>query len=110
VETVPNPVQTLPCPPWCTVDHTDPKEVRGERATGDREHRRPVMRFASGLPPHHRDITVDVMALDVLEGEPYRDGPYIAIYGAELLSPEQARRIAVGLVEAAGVLEPETSV
>jgi hypothetical protein len=95
-----------PCPSWCKVRHDEPEIGRFERMEMLREHRREVLR-TSGQAPHHRDITIDVTAADSLE-DGHRDGPDVAIHGAEFLTVEKALVVSAGLVRACEIIEGET--
>lgn len=97
-----------PCPSWCKVRHDEPERARFERMEMLREHTRQVLRTPSGQAPHHRDITIDVTACDSLE-DGHRDGPHVAIYGAEFLTVEKALVVSANLVRACEIIEGETA-
>ncbi|MEH1013035.1 hypothetical protein V6U90_07980 [Micromonospora sp. CPCC 206060] len=91
----------LTCPPWCTVSHADPAELRNDSICDLRQHTRTV---AVVERDGQRVAQVDIVACDNLSTGERGAAEVMIVELRDGYSPEEAEQIAAGLVEAARIV------
>lgn len=94
----------LPCPEWCTVDHSDPERLFVELSVSRiRDHRRELLRVDRF---GEKALIVEVGVSDNLDDGRRGDPPTVWVFGADDgLSPEDAVTLAQVLPEAARIAQ-----